>query len=121
MDDNESSNGLIPGAVSGSIGQFSFAPATQTTVVTTTTTTTTTFPPLLIKPPRAIRELDPKLYPLASSPTPSALRNIKFELGGRPVVFSEPDDTAGTLEEVRRIKFHPFKDTNQVLKLISPS
>jgi F-box and WD-40 domain protein CDC4 len=54
------------------------------------------------------------VYPLASSPTPSTLRNIKFELGGKPVVFSEPDDTAGTLAEVRKIKFHPFKDTCQV-------
>ncbi|CEN59370.1 Putative Cell division control protein 4 [Aspergillus calidoustus] len=118
MDDNESSNGLIPGAVSGSIGQFSFAPATQTTVVTTTTTTTTTFPPLFIKPPRAIRELDPKVYPLASSPTPSTLRNIKFELGGKPVVFSEPDDTAGTLAEINE-KNEALKASNGVVRSVT--
>ncbi|KAL3475471.1 WD40-repeat-containing domain protein [Aspergillus californicus] len=100
MDNNDTSNRLAPGAASGSIGQFSFGPATQTTVVTTTTTTTTTFPPLSIKPPRATRELDAKLYPLASSPTPSALRNIKFNIGGKSVVFNEPDDPAATLEEI---------------------
>ncbi|KAL1859931.1 SCF ubiquitin ligase complex subunit cdc4 [Paecilomyces lecythidis] len=83
-----------------SLGQFSFAPATRTTVVTTTTTTTTNFPPLVMKPPRATRDLDPKLYPLASTPTPSSLRNIKFEMAGRSVVFNEPEDTVGTLEEV---------------------
>lgn len=83
-----------------SMGQFSFAPATQTTVVTTTTTTTTSFPPLVIKPPRAANDLDPKLYPLASSPTPASLRNIKFDLGGKSVVFNEPEDTAGAVHEV---------------------
>lgn len=108
MDDNEPKDGFIQGAASGSIGQFSFAPATRTTVVTTTTTTTTSFPPLFIKPPRAAQELDPKLYPLASSPTPSALKNIKFDLGGKSVVFNEPDDTTATIEEVRNttLTFH---------------
>lgn len=84
----------------GSFGQFSFAPATQTTVVTTTTTTTTTFPPLIIKPPRATRNLDTKLYPLAASPTPDSLRKIKFELGGKSVVFNEPEDTLSAVNEV---------------------
>jgi hypothetical protein len=107
MDDNEINNEFRHGNGSGSIGQLSFAPATRTTVVTTTTTTTTTFPPLFIKPPRAIRELDPKLYPLASSPTPSALRNIKFDLGGKSVVFKEPDDTAATIDEVRDTCYYP--------------
>lgn len=85
---------------SSSLGQFSFAPVTRTTVVTTTTTTTTNFPPLLVKPPRAIKDLDPKLYPLAASSTPESLRNFKFELGGRSVVFNEPEDAAGALKEV---------------------
>ena len=85
---------------SGSLGQFSFAPATRTTVVTTTTTTTTDFPPLLVKPPRAIKDLDPKLFPLAAAPTPSSLRNFKFELDGRSVVFNEPEDATGALQEV---------------------
>lgn len=83
-----------------SLGQFSFAPATRTTVVTTTTTTTTNFPPLVLNPPRAVQNLDPKLYPLASSPTPASLRNIKFQLGGQSVIFNEPEDTASALEEV---------------------
>lgn len=81
------------------LGQFSFAPATRTTVVTTTTTTTTNFPPLVLNA-RSTRELDPKLYPLASTPTPSSLRNFKFELGGKSVVFNEPEDTGGALKEV---------------------
>jgi hypothetical protein len=98
MDDSQSESG--PGAPDGSLGQFSFAPATRTTVVTTTTTTTTSFPPLVIKPPRAANHLDPKLYPLASSPTPASLRNIKFDLGGQPVEFNEPEDAAGAAKEV---------------------
>ncbi|XHG01603.1 hypothetical protein AWENTII_004975 [Aspergillus wentii] len=101
MADPDSNNdGLEHGQSSSSLGQFSFAPATRTTVVTTTTTTTTTFPPLVIKPPRATRDLDPKQYPLASSPTPASLRNIKFELGGKSVVFNEPEDTASAITEL---------------------
>jgi hypothetical protein len=53
-----------------------------------------------MKAPRATRDLDPKLYPLASTPTPSSLRNIKFEMAGRSVVFNEPEDPRGALEEV---------------------
>ncbi|PIG87592.1 cell division control protein Cdc4 [Aspergillus arachidicola] len=101
MDDQDNNSGLDNVPNTGSVGQFSFAPATRTTVVTTTTTTTTTFPPLFIKPPRATRELDPKLYPLASSPTPSSLRNIKFEIGGHSIVFNEPDDTTSAVNELR--------------------
>ncbi|GAB1194836.1 hypothetical protein APSETT444_004087 [Aspergillus pseudonomiae] len=99
MDDQDNNSGLDNVSKTGSVGQFSFAPATRTTVVTTTTTTTTTFPPLFIKPPRATRELDPKLYPLASSPTPSSLKNIKFEIGGHSIVFNEPDDTVSAVNE----------------------
>lgn len=82
------------------IGRLSFAPATQTTVVTTTTTTTTDFPPFVMRAPRCTRELDPKLYPLASTPTPESIRNIKFEIGGKSVIFNEPDDTSGAVDEV---------------------
>ncbi|RAH74803.1 F-box/WD repeat-containing protein [Aspergillus aculeatinus CBS 121060] len=100
MEDRENGHGLDPGSPKAAVGQFSFAPATQTTVVTTTTTTTTTFPPMSIRPPHAMRNLDPKLYPLASSPTPPSLRNIKFELGGKQVIFHEPEDTAAKLKEL---------------------
>lgn len=85
---------------SPSIGQFSFAPATRTTVVTTTTTTTTNFPPLVLNPPSSARELNPKRYPLASYPTPTALRNFQFEVGGQSVIFNEPEDTNAALDEV---------------------
>lgn len=101
MGDHEQTSGFGHEQSDSAIGQFSFAPATRTTVVTTTTTTTTTFPPLLINPPRATRDLDPKLYPLASSPTPSVLRNVKFDLGGQSVVYNEPEDTADAVTEVR--------------------
>lgn len=87
------------------LGQFSFAPATQTTIVTTTTTTTTSFPPLMIKAPHHLHELDPKMYPLASSPTPKSIKRFCFDVGGRPTFFSEADDTRDTLEEVRQIEF----------------
>lgn len=86
---------------SPSIGQFSFAPATRTTVVTTTTTTTTNFPPLTLNPPRSSRKPNPKLYPLAACPTPSALRNFQFELDGQSVIFNEPEDTDAALKDVR--------------------
>jgi len=91
-----------------SIGQFSFAPATRTTVVTTTTTTTTNFPPLILNPPRSARELNPKLYPLASYPTPSALRKFQFELDGQSVVFNEPEDTDAALQEVSDVSPRPL-------------
>ena len=83
------------------LGQFSFAPAIQTTVVTTTTTTTTKFPPLVMKAPQHLHELDSKLYPLAASPTPRSIRKLCFDVGGRPTYFHEADDTSETLTEVR--------------------
>ncbi|KAL4779309.1 WD40-repeat-containing domain protein [Aspergillus varians] len=118
MDDSESKEDFLQGKASGSIGQFSFAPATRTTVVTTTTTTTTTFPPLFIKPPRAIQDLDPKLYPLASSPTPSALKNIKFDLEGKSVIFNEPDDTTATIEEITE-KNDALKSSNGIVRSVT--
>lgn len=83
------------------LGQFSFAPATQTTVVTTTTTTTTSFPPLVMKAPHHLHELDSKLYPLAASPTPRSIKRLCFDVGGRPTYFREADDALETLHEVR--------------------
>ena len=82
------------------LGQFSFAPATQTTVVTTTTTTTTSFPPLFLKAPTHLHEMDAKLYPLAASPTPQSLKRFCFDVGGRPAMFCEAEDTEDTLQIV---------------------
>lgn len=99
MDEHERDSperGLSPDA----FGQFSFAPATRTTVVTTTTTTTTSFPPLIFRPPRAIKDLDARQYPLAASPTPASLRNLKFKVGERSVIFNEPEDTVTAATEV---------------------
>ncbi|KAG8531013.1 uncharacterized protein KY384_004370 [Bacidia gigantensis] len=86
------------------IGQFSYGPATQTTVVTTTTTTTTKFPPLVLRAPRHLKELDPKLYPLAASPTPRSIRKLVFEVDGQPTTFQEADDTLQTVEQLRKQK-----------------
>lgn len=85
---------------SNMLGQFSFAPATQTTVVTTTTTTTTSFPPLIMKAPHHLHELDSKLYPLAASPTPQSIKRLCFNVGGRPTYFQEADDTSETVQAV---------------------
>ena len=82
------------------LGQFSYAPATQTTVVTTTTTTTTNFPPIMMKAPQHLYDLDPKLYPLASSPTPTSIKKLCFDVDGTPTLFQEADDTLETLEKV---------------------
>jgi hypothetical protein len=85
------------------LGQLSYAPATQTTVVTTTTTTTTKFPPLMVKAPRHLHDLDPKQYPLASTPTPHSIKKLCFDVEGRPTMFQEADDTLETLEKVRYV------------------
>ena len=82
------------------LGQFSFAPATQTTVVTTTTTTTTSFPPLMMNAPTHLYRLDPKLYPLAASPTPQALKKLTFEAGGRQTLFQEAENAGHALQTV---------------------
>lgn len=100
MDEHES-DGLEQGRSHDAFGQLSFAPTTRTTVVTTTTTTTTSFPPLIFRPPRAVKDLDARQYPLAASPTPASLRNLKFKVGDQSIVFNEPDDTASAAKEVR--------------------
>lgn len=96
------------GPSNSALGQFSFAPTTRTTVVTTTTTTTTAFPPLIFRPPRATKDLDTRQYPLAASPTPAALRNLKFKIGDQSIVFNEPEDTTATASEVRLFFSYPF-------------
>lgn len=100
MDEHER-DGLEQGPPNDAVGQFSFAPTTRTTVVTTTTTTTTSFPPLIFRPPRAIQDLDARQYPLAASPTPASLRNLKFKVGDKSIVFNEPEDTVLAANEVR--------------------
>ncbi|MCJ1314580.1 SCF ubiquitin ligase complex subunit cdc4 [Agyrium rufum] len=80
------------------LAQLSFAPATTTTVVTTTTVTTTSFPPLKIKTPHELKYLDPKLYPLAITPTPPSIKCFAFDVDGRPALFHEPDNSQETLQ-----------------------
>ena len=90
------------------LGQFSYAPATQTTVVTTTRTVTMNFPPLVMKAPLHLYELDPKQYPLALSPTPKCIKEFKLEVDGTPTTFQEADDTLDTLEQVWSPKMKLF-------------
>jgi F-box and WD-40 domain protein CDC4 len=82
------------------LGQLSYAPATHTTVVTTTTTTTTSFPPILLSAPRSLKERDPKVYPLASSPAPESIRRFCFDVAGTQARFSEADNVEQSLQEV---------------------
>ncbi|KAJ5779732.1 hypothetical protein N7457_007452, partial [Penicillium paradoxum] len=114
--DNREDMGPEPSNVA--IGQFSFAPTTRTTVVTTTTTTTTSFPPLTIKPPRAVKDLDTRLYPLASTPTPAALRNLKFQIGDKSIVFNEPEDTKNAAAEFQE-KTEALKSSNGQIRSVS--
>ncbi|OAX80156.1 hypothetical protein ACJ72_05519 [Emergomyces africanus] len=85
-----------------SVGQFSFAPATQTTVITTTTTTTTSFPPLVMKGPGSSKLLDPKVYPLAATPTPDSIRDIHFDLGAASIIFNEAVDSSDAFDKLKK-------------------
>lgn len=106
---NQTQMDLMGPAPSGDdLGHFSFAPTTRTTVVTTTTTTTTSFPPLTIKPPRAVKDLDTRQYPLAASPTPASLRKLQFKIGGRSIAFHEPEDAVTASTEVSENPQTPF-------------
>ncbi|OGE55282.1 hypothetical protein PENARI_c004G05417 [Penicillium arizonense] len=109
---------LAEGPSDAALGQFSFAPATRTTVVTTTTTTTTSFPPLVIKPPRSVKDLDNRQYPLASAPTPASLRNLKFKIGDRSIVFNEPEDTKAAASETKE-KTEALKAANGQIRSVS--
>ncbi|KAK3830962.1 MAG: WD40-repeat-containing domain protein [Linnemannia elongata] len=76
---------------------FSLAPMTTTTVVTTTTTTSTEYPPLYFKPPPIPANLDPKIFPLADTPTPPALKKFCFDLNGQPTFFRENQENEHTM------------------------
>jgi hypothetical protein len=83
------------------LGEFSFAPTTETTVYTTKVVKTINFPPLVMKGPKHLHDLDPKMYPLAASPTPSALKKFCFDVDGKPTVFREAQNPEAALQEVR--------------------
>ncbi|KAI9688400.1 MAG: SCF ubiquitin ligase complex subunit cdc4 [Bathelium mastoideum] len=88
----------------GTLGQLSYGPATQTTVVTTTTTTTTSLAPIVLKPSRHLNERDPKMYPLASTPTPQSLRRISFNIGGHHACFREADSPEREFHEYNKLQ-----------------
>lgn len=116
MTNRESRRRLLPATA---VGEFSFAPATQTTVVTTTTTTTTTFPPLVMKPPRQLNQLDPKEYPLAAVPTPAILKRFCFDVDGKPTYFREKDDAD---QSIREVGVYPLSmGTTRERKVTDPS
>jgi F-box and WD-40 domain protein CDC4 len=47
-----------------------------------------------------VRDLDARQYPLAATPTPAALKNLKFKIGDKSIIFNEPDDSASVATEV---------------------
>lgn len=63
----------------------------ETKTVTTTTTTKRQYPPLVVRPPRSLRDLNSKDYPLASQPTPQELTNFSYMVGDSLVRFREQD------------------------------
>lgn len=92
--------GTLPVKSHDALGQFSYAPAIQTTVVTTTTTTTTAFPPFAVPAPRGLQELDPEQYPLAFKPTPLIIRKLQFDVNGKSAYFEEAEDPELRVQEV---------------------
>ncbi|KAL8734672.1 MAG: hypothetical protein Q9166_001328 [cf. Caloplaca sp. 2 TL-2023] len=100
------------------VGQFSLAPATQTTVVTTTTTTTVSFPPVVIKEPRNVQDLDPVDYPLARLPTPASLRNVQFTIGDQSAIFRQADDPVSGFSEWERQQ-RALRESNGVLRSVA--
>ncbi|CAG8441927.1 11864_t:CDS:2 [Diversispora eburnea] len=88
------------------VATISLAPTTTTTVVTTTTTTTTSFPPLLLKPPPLPKQLDPKEYPLADTPTPPALKRFCFDLNGQPAYIREDEDSEQQMVKLREALYN---------------
>jgi F-box and WD-40 domain protein CDC4 len=97
----DAAHGLESGANTAyaALGQLSYVPATHTTVVTTTTTTKIDFPPILMRAPRSLIERDPKIYPLASSPTPESVKRFTFDAGGTQAYFSEAEDVDRSLND----------------------
>ncbi|KAG0367239.1 hypothetical protein BGZ54_004196, partial [Gamsiella multidivaricata] len=92
---------------------FSLAPMTTTTVVTTTTTTSTEYPPLYFKPPPIPAHLDPKIFPLADTPTPPALKKFCFDLNGQPTFFRENQENEQTMGQLEDALFNLSASAHQ--------
>ncbi|CAO3563033.1 unnamed protein product [Mortierella alpina] len=92
---------------------FSLAPMTTTTVVTTTTTTSTEYPPLYFKPPPIPAHLDPKIFPLADTPTPPALKKFCFNLNGQPTFFRENQENERTMGQLEDALFNLSASAHQ--------
>ncbi|KAK3831017.1 MAG: hypothetical protein J3R72DRAFT_249338 [Linnemannia gamsii] len=92
---------------------FSLAPMTTTTVVTTTTTTSTEYPPLYFKPPPIPANLDPKIFPLADTPTPPALKKFCFDLNGQPTFFRENQENEHTMGQLEDALFNLSASAHQ--------
>ncbi|KAG0217240.1 SCF ubiquitin ligase complex subunit cdc4 [Mortierella sp. NVP41] len=92
---------------------FSLAPMTTTTVVTTTTTTSTEYPPLYFKPPPIPANLDPKIFPLADTPAPPALKKFCFDLNGQPTFFRENQENEQTMGQLEDALFNLSASAHQ--------
>ncbi|KAG0253126.1 SCF ubiquitin ligase complex subunit cdc4 [Mortierella polycephala] len=92
---------------------FSLAPMTTTTVVTTTTTTSTEYPPLYFNPPPIPAHLDPKIFPLADTPTPPALKKFCFDLNGQPTFFRENQENEQTMGQLEDALFNLSASAHQ--------
>jgi F-box and WD-40 domain protein CDC4 len=49
-----------------------------------------------------MQDLDPKNFPLASTPTPSSLKRISFDLDGKQTIFREAEDASMAMEELEQ-------------------
>ncbi|KAF9408150.1 SCF ubiquitin ligase complex subunit cdc4 [Podila epigama] len=90
---------------------------TTTTVVTTTTTTSTEYPPLFFNPPPIPANLDPKIFPLADTPTPPALKKFCFDLNGQPTFFRENQENEQSMGQLENALYNLSASAHQkVLK-----
>ncbi|WPH00528.1 Hypothetical protein R9X50_00335700 [Acrodontium crateriforme] len=98
------------------LARMAFAPATQQTVTTVTTTTTVSLPPLVMNPPKDLAERDPRLYPLAFTPTPPSIKRFCLDLNGRPATFHEAEDPNETMRQYRTLQQKIEKHSGAIRK-----
>ena len=72
-----------------------------------------------MKAPLNLRDRDPEQYPLASTPTPRALKRLKLDLGGQVTYFEEADekhDRVSAYHDQQKL----LADNNGVLRVEGP-
>ncbi|EXJ81567.1 F-box and WD-40 domain-containing protein CDC4 [Capronia coronata CBS 617.96] len=70
-----------------------------------------------MRPPRRMQDLDPKHYPLATTPTPAHLRQIFFEIEGKQTVFREAKDTTLALEQME-VEQRTLRNANGTIRTV---